>query len=150
MLQAALNGVRTRSDHPGVPITAAELAADAAACLAAGVQEIHLHPRGDDGVERLDAEAVDKVAALVKSHGVPVGVTTGAWIETDPGRRLRLVNAWHEPDYASVNLGEPGALEVAEALLRNGIGVEAGVWTVEDARLLSGSPLKDRLLRVLV
>ena len=150
MLQAALNGTRTRSDHPGVPVSAAEILADAAACVAAGVTEIHLHPRAEDGRERLDAEVVDATAAAVRALGVPVGVTTGAWIEPDPARRRALVKAWREADYASVNLGEPGALEIAELLLRNGIGIEAGVWTVGDAVALARSAIKDRILRVLV
>jgi uncharacterized protein (DUF849 family) len=150
MVQAALNGTRTRSDHPGVPVTAMEIAADAAACVAAGITEVHLHPRSDDGVERLDAETVDKTAAAVKALGVPVGVTTGAWIETDTARRVAFVKAWREPDFASVNLAEPGAIEVMEALLSNGIGIEAGVWTVEDAQRLAVSGLQREILRVLV
>jgi len=150
MVQAALNGARTRTDHPGVPVSLTEIASDAAACVAAGITEVHLHPRAEDGSERLDAETVDKNAAAVQALGVPVGVTTAAWIEPDPAQRLALIKGWHEPDYASVNLGEPGALEIAEALLHNGIGVEAGVWTVEDARLLAASDLKHEILRVLV
>jgi uncharacterized protein (DUF849 family) len=150
MVQAALNGTRSRSDHPGVPVTAAEILADAAACVAAGISEIHLHPRADDGAERLDPEIVDATAAAVKALGVPVGVTTGAWIEPDPARRQALIKAWREPDYASVILAEPGALEIAEVLLRNGIGVEVGVWTVEDAITLARSDLKDAIQRVLI
>lgn len=150
MVQAALNGTRMRSDHPGVPVTADEIAIDAAACVAAGVTEVHLHPRSDDGTERLDAETVDKNTAAVKALGVPVGVTTGAWIEPDPARRLALIKAWREPDYASVNFSEPGAVEVAEALLHNGIGVEAGVWSVEDAQRLAGSTVKGAIFRVLI
>lgn len=150
MVQAALNGTRIRTDHPGVPVTAIEIAADAAACVAAGVTEVHVHPRSDDGAERLDAETVDKTVAAVKAMGVPVGVTTGAWIEPDPARRVALVKAWREPDYASVNLGEPGAVEVMEALLHNGIGVEAGVWTVEDAHRLAATGLQREILRVLI
>jgi uncharacterized protein (DUF849 family) len=150
MVQAALTGTRMRTDHPGVPLTASEIAADAAACVAAGVTEIHLHPRSDDGIERLDAETVDKAVAAVKAMGVPVGVTTGAWIEPDPARRAAHVRAWREPDFASVNFSEPGAVEVAEALLHNGIGIEAGVWTVEDAQRLIASSVKGEILRVLI
>ena len=150
MVQAALNGTRSRSDHPGVPVTAAEILADAVACVAAGISEIHLHPRAEDGSERLDAEIVDATAMAVKALGVPVGVTTGAWIEPDPARRQALIKAWREPDYASVNLCEPGAVEIAEVLLRNGIGVEAGVWTVEDAVTLARSGIKDCIQRVLI
>src|SRR4051812_38368264 len=150
MVQAAINGARSRSDHPGIPTTSAEILADAAACVAAGITELHLHPRADDGSERLDAEVVDATVAAVKALGVPVGVTTGAWIEPDPARRRALVKAWREPDYASVNISEPGALEVAETLLRNGIAVEAGVWTVDDAVTLARSELKESIQRVLI
>ena len=44
---------------------------------------MHLHPRGEDGRERLDV--VDAVVVQVRDAcGVPVGVSTGAWIEPDP------------------------------------------------------------------
>ena len=69
-------------------------------------------------------------------NGMPVGVTTGEWIEPDLQQRLRLIREWTQPDYASVNLSEPGAVEVMQALLAARVGIEAGVWTVEDAELL--------------
>ena len=113
MLQAALNGDRARAEHPAVPLSPPELARDAAACVAAGAGAIHMHPRDREGRERLDAQVVDAVVATVRAAcGVPVGVSTGAWIERDLERRLELIRAWREPDYASVNLSEPGAPEV--------------------------------------
>jgi len=60
------------------------------------------------------------------------------------------VRAWREPDYASVNLSEPGALELMEALVGIGVGIEAGVWTVEDAERLAASGLGGRVTRILV
>jgi uncharacterized protein (DUF849 family) len=78
LLQAALNGDRTRRDHPAVPLSA-ELARDAAACVAAGAGAMHLHPRDDAGV-----------------------------------------------------------------------GIEAGVWSVQDAERLASFGLGDRLTRILV
>ena len=136
-LQAALNGPYTKDDHPAMPITAAELAADARACVAAGARMIHMHPRDRDGRESLSAEVVDAVVREVRDAcGVPVGVSTGAWIEPDLEQRLALIAAWTEPDYASVNVSEDGALQVIRALRGSGIGVEAGVWSVEDARWL--------------
>ena len=116
LLQAALNGPWTKADHQAVPISAQELARDAAACVAAGARAIHLHPRDPDGIERLDAEVVDRVAATVRDAcGVPVGVSTGAWIEPDVRRRTDLVRAWISPNYASVNVSEDGANEVMRA-----------------------------------
>lgn len=132
-------------------MSAQELARDAVACVRAGAGAIHLHPRDARGRERLDAEVVDAVVARVREAcGVPVGVSTGAWIEPDLSRRLALIAAWRAPDYASVNLSEPGATDVIEAVLATGVGVEAGVWSVEDAERLAASGLGGRLTRILV
>ena len=49
MLQATLNGALTKQDHPAVPVSPDELALDAAACVAAGAEAIHLHPRDAGG-----------------------------------------------------------------------------------------------------
>ena len=95
LLQAALNGDLTKAAHPAVPLSIEELARDAAVCVRAGAGAIHLHPRDPQGRERLDAEIVDEVIRKVREAcGVPVGVTTGAWIEPDPERRVELVRAW--------------------------------------------------------
>ena len=151
LLQAALNGPFTTRDHPAMPEAAPALACAAVACVAAGAGAVHLHPRDGSGRESLDASVVDAVVTQVREAcGVPVGVTTGAWIEPDPGRRLELVRAWRAPDYASVNLSEDGAVEVMRELLGRGIGVEAGVWTVAEAHALARSGLAGQLTRVLV
>jgi uncharacterized protein (DUF849 family) len=150
LLQAALNGPWTKDDHPAVPLSIDELGRDAAACVAAGAGALHLHPRDADGRERLDAIVVDEVVKRVRVAGVPVGVSTGAWIEPDLERRVALVGAWTAPDYASVNLAEEGADRIMRALLDAGIGIEAGVWSVEDAERLAATGLAGRVLRVLV
>ena len=151
LLQAALNGPFGKDVHPQLPVSEAELARDGAACVAAGARAIHLHPRDADGSERLDARVVDGADAAVRDAcGVPVGVSTGAWIEPDLGRRLALLAGWSAPDYASVNLSEDGAAETMRTLLDAGIGIEAGVWSVEDAERLAASGLGDRVTRVLV
>jgi uncharacterized protein (DUF849 family) len=151
LLQACLNGNRTKAEHPAVPVSVEELAQDAAACVAAGARAIHLHPRDREGQERLEAEVVDAVVVKVRDAcRVPVGVTTGAWIEPDLERRLELVRDWRAPDYSSVNLSEPGATEIMRALIEAGVGIEAGVWTVEDAERLAASGLGGRVTRILV
>jgi uncharacterized protein (DUF849 family) len=140
LLQAALNGDRAPSDHPAVPVTPEQLAADAVACAAAGARAVHLHPRDEDGRERLDAWLIDAVVELVRNEAeIPVGVSTGAWIEPDLERRLALIGAWRAPDYASVNLSEEGSERVMAALTEAGVGIEAGVWSVEDAERLAAS-----------
>jgi uncharacterized protein (DUF849 family) len=150
-LQAALNGDRTKAEHAATPVSVEELARDAAACVAAGARAIHLHPRDFEGRETLAVDVVDEVVKKVRAAcGVPVGTTTSAEIEPDPEHRLGLVRAWREPDYASVNVSEPGALELMEALVGIGVGIEAGVWTVEDAKRLADSGLGGRVTRILV
>ena len=151
LLEACLNGPRHAGEHPALPLRADELAADAIACVRAGAGAIHMHPRDGDGRESLDVSVVDPVVRAVRNAcGVPVGVATGAWVEPDPARRASLVRAWAEPDFASVNLSEPGAAGVMDALLDAGIGIEAGVWSPEDAERLAASGHADRLTRVLV
>lgn len=61
-----------------------------------------------------------------------------------------MIREWTQPDYASVNLSEPGAVEVMQALLATRVGIEAGVWTVEDAELLAGCGLSGRVTRVMI
>ena len=152
ILQAALNGDRTRADHPAVPLSAAELARDAAACVAAGASAFHIHPRDGEGRETLDVAVVDAVVVAVRAAagGAPVGVSTAAWIEPDLEARLEAIALWRAPDYASVNLAEEGFVETMRVLLENGIGIEAGVWSVEGADRLAASGLADRVTRVLI
>ncbi|MGK5739043.1 3-keto-5-aminohexanoate cleavage protein [Micromonospora sp. URMC 103] len=132
MLKACLNGGRRRDEHPAVPITSAELAADAARCAALGVAAVHVHPRDATGVESLRPEVIAEALTAIRAArpGLPVGVSTGAWIEPDPAARVAAVRAWPVlPDFASVNAHEEGADVVAAALHERGVLVEAGLWT---------------------
>lgn len=151
LLQATLNGPLSKADHPAVPVSLAELAEDAVACVRAGARSFHVHPRDAAGKERLDAGTVDMVVAEIQARcGQPVGVTTGAWIEPDIARRVELVSEWTRPDFSTVNLSEDGSLEVMQTLLRGRVGVEAGVWTVADAELLVRSGFADRMHRICI
>ena len=155
LIQAALNGGTDRAKHPGVPLTPAELAVAAEAAKRAGAGAFHLHPRDAAGEQTLEPEHVlAAVAAVRAATGLPVGVTTGIWtVHGDVGRRLELVAGWtgdRRPDYASINMNEPGIEDLADLLTSLGIGIEAGVWTAEDARVLAASGFRDRLLWVLM
>ena len=151
MLQGCPNGAR----RAGVPRSPAEIAATAALMVSAGVSELHLHPKDERGSDTLDPDVVASVVTAVRTAvpGVPIGLTTGAWAEPDPARRLALVCAWDEstaPDYASVNWHEQGALELATALLERGIGVEAGLYSDSaGAEVLARSGLAGRMHRIL-
>src|ERR1700737_3250722 len=155
-VKACLNGGRTRDEHPSVPQTPAEPAADATAAVRAGAGAVHLHPRDASGAETLDAEAVLAAVAAVRAAvpATPVGVTTGLWVAGgDPARRMAQVSRWTgngTPDFASVNLSEPGADELAGLLSELGVAVEAGVWSVADADRLAASDFGGRVLRILI
>jgi uncharacterized protein (DUF849 family) len=132
MLKACLNGGLRRDQHGAVPVTPAELAADAARCWAAGASAVHVHPRDGDGRETLDAAALGAALTAIREAcaGLPVGVSTGDWIEPDPEARVAAVRSWAVlPDFASVNAHEQGAEAVAAVLHERGVGVEAGLWT---------------------
>lgn len=152
MLQACLNGVRTPSEHPAIPVTPQELAEAAEAAVAAGAESLHIHPKDSSGADTLDpdvvATAIEAIRAAVP--GVPVGTTTGAWTVRDPQARLAAVGAWDPlPDFASVNWHEDGAAELVALLLARGVGVEAGVWTGAIAQDFAASPLAPQCLRVM-
>jgi uncharacterized protein (DUF849 family) len=150
-LQAAVNGDRTKADHPAVPVTQDELIHDVTECLAAGAREFHIHVRDADGNPTFEPGRVDGAASAVRAAGAQAaGVTTVAGIEPDLRRKLDLISRWTVPSYSSVNLCEEDAVQVMRTLLAAGIGIEAGVWTPEDAVALVRCGLAGQVTRVLV
>jgi uncharacterized protein (DUF849 family) len=153
MLQVCPNGARSRAECAHLPVNADELASAALAAVAAGAEDIHLHPKDRDGHDTLEAAAVAAAVGAVRAAvpGVPVGVTTGAWATPDPEVRAAQVRAWTVlPDHASVNWHEEGAAQVAAALLERGVGIEAGVYSgTPAARRFLDWPASHRVLRVL-
>jgi uncharacterized protein (DUF849 family) len=153
MLQAALNGNRTRSYHPAVPYTAAELARDAAEAARAGARSFHIHPRDGNGKESLAPDVIGEALAAIRAAvpGLPVGVSTGQWIAPTGRARHALIRRWQIlPDYVSVNLVEEDASDVIALAHEIGVGVEAGVWSVDDVRRLLALSEPERCLRVLI
>jgi uncharacterized protein (DUF849 family) len=153
LIQVALNGGRSKTEHPRVPITAAETARESAAAVRAGAGGIHVHVRARSTEESLAPGDVAEVVAAIRAScpGVPLGVSTGAWIVPDPHERLALVRAWAVlPDFASVNVHEAGAVELIELLVGRGVGVEVGVTSPIAAEALMSTGLAGRCLRVLL
>ncbi len=150
MLQACLNGGRSGDL---VPVTPAAMAADALAVAVAGAETLHLHPRDRVGEESLVPDVVAACLGAVR-ESVPeigVGIGTGAWIA--PGGRARQADiaAWTvRPDFASVNLGEADAPEVIALLRGMGIGIEAGLWSLDDAGRFLAEVDPDHCLRILI
>lgn len=153
LIQACLNGARPPAAHPRLPVTAEQIADDIRAVTRVGADAVHLHAKDGFGLDTLDPDTVDSVitAARVAAPAVPLSVTTGAWAMPDPADRVAAIRAWSVlPDVASVNWHERGSLEVVEALLERGIGVEAGLWSMGDVNAWLSSPVRDDVRRVLI
>ncbi|HET7717726.1 MAG TPA: 3-keto-5-aminohexanoate cleavage protein [Bauldia sp.] len=108
MVMVAPNGARrTKADHPALPITAAELAADAAACAAAGAAAIHLHVRDGEGRHSLDPDRYRDAVAAVReaAPGVVIQVTTEAADRYAPGEQMASVRSVR-PEAVSLALRE--------------------------------------------
>lgn len=152
-VKACINGARTPDQHPSLPVSPAQLAAEAVAAHRAGAQAVHMHPKTADGVDSLLPDAVDAAVAEVRHAipGVPLGVTTGYWALPDADARIAAVQAWSVlPDFTSLNWHEPGSPELAEVLLSRGLGVEVGIFHAEAAQSWAQSDIAQRCMRVMV
>jgi uncharacterized protein (DUF849 family) len=150
LVVAALNGGRSRADHPAMPLSPTQLGAAAAECAAAGAGAVHFHVRAPDGRESLAAADVAPAVTEVRRLGVPFGISTGAWIIAEPARRLAAVQRWTElPDFVSINFDEAGAAELAAYFLGRNVTIEAGVASPYAAEQLVRSGLGNRCLRIM-
>jgi uncharacterized protein (DUF849 family) len=150
---ACLNGARTRGDHAGVPLTAAELAADAVAVKGAGASGVHVHPRDAAGRETLERRACDAAVAAIRKAAptLEIGMSVAEAIERDPFARTTAIKAWRSPpDLVSVNVWELGWAGIVRATLHAGIGVETALGCVQDAQELAASAFVHRITRAVV
>ncbi|HEV2504019.1 MAG TPA: 3-keto-5-aminohexanoate cleavage protein [Mesorhizobium sp.] len=120
-IMVASNGARrTKADHPNLPMTAEEIAANAAACFAAGAGAIHLHVRDADGRHVLDAglyrQAIGLIEAMVPQ--MMIQVTTEAVGLYKPAEQMALVRDL-KPDAISAAVREFVADAGAEAAAAN-------------------------------
>jgi uncharacterized protein (DUF849 family) len=153
LIKACLNGSRAPGTHPALPLTADEIANEAAKTVQVGANALHIHPRSRDGEQTLEPEACGAVLKEVRARcpGVPIGLTTGLWIDKDPEKRLEQIRAWSElPDFVSVNFNEPGTEQLCQLLLGRGIGVEAGLGNADDVKLLLEIGMAERCVRLLL
>jgi len=149
-LQAALNGDRI---HPAAPRHSTAIAEAARAAVDAGAHSVHVHAFDDAGRETLDGATCAEVLGAIRAlcPETPISLTTSAAIVGDPRERFRIVEAWEEmPDLVTANQGEPGIVELCELLLSRGVGIEAGLLSIDDARAFVLSGLAGRCRRVLI
>ena len=108
-IAVAPNGARrTKSDHPRLPMTATEIARDAADALEAGAAMIHLHVRDRDGRHTLDVDLYrDATAAVREAVGdrMVVQITTEAVGRYSAAEQIAVVDALR-PESVSIALRE--------------------------------------------
>jgi uncharacterized protein (DUF849 family) len=153
LLEACLNGSRSREEHPAVPTTPDDLASEGRDAVAAGARVLHLHPYDDAGAETLAAEPCAAALRAMRTAcaGTPISLSTSADIEPDPARRRELIAGWTElPELVTANQGEAGIVELCEHLIQRGVGIEAGLLELADADSFVGSRIAERCVRVLV
>lgn len=133
IVMAAPNGARrTKADHPKLPLTAAELAADAVLCRDAGASVLHLHVRDGEGAHSLEAglyrEALAEVRGAV-GDGLVLQVTTEAVGRYTPDDQIALVRAF-EPEAVSLALREIAPAPDREPAARDLFAFmrEARIW----------------------
>ena len=99
---------RTRSDHPALPVTPSELAAEAAASAAAGARVLHLHVRDAHEAHTLDAERYRRAIAAVRravGDRLIIQVTTEAVGRYAPEAQMAVVRDLR-PEAASLAVRE--------------------------------------------
>ncbi len=109
LVMVAPNGARRgKQGHPALPVTAEELARDAAACAAAGATALHMHVRDERGRHSLDPELYRAwIARLREEPGARLllQITTEAVGRYSPVEQMALVRALR-PEAVSLALRE--------------------------------------------
>ena len=107
---ASTGVIPTRQMSPHVPLHHDEIVQDVAACMALGVQMVHLHARDANGVQTADPEPygrlIESIRALPGGGELVLGVTTSG--RNDPGvegrSRVLGLDGTAKPDMASLTL----------------------------------------------
>ncbi|MDX1499907.1 MAG: 3-keto-5-aminohexanoate cleavage protein [Woeseiaceae bacterium] len=133
IVMAAPNGARrTRADHPALPLTPEEQAADAVCLKEAGASVLHLHVRDEEGGHTLEPdryrEAIAAIRAAVGDELI-LQITTEAVGRYGPAEQMQVVEAV-QPEAVSVALREilpAGADEAPVARFFAGLAAR-GCW----------------------
>ncbi|MEE9588021.1 MAG: 3-keto-5-aminohexanoate cleavage protein [Hyphomicrobiaceae bacterium] len=120
IITAAINGARlTKADHPRLPMTPVEIAAESRRCMNAGAAMVHVHARDSKGQHVLDAglfrEIIDEIEHATNGDLI-VQATTETVGRYTPSDIIKLTKEL-QPEAISIALSElvPGAKEEAEA-----------------------------------
>jgi len=106
-ITVAPNGARRhKAEHAAIPLTTAEIVAEAVACRQAGAAILHLHVRGDDGRHSLDPGRYrETMAAIDEACDIVVQPTTERVGIFSPGDMM-AVQRQLAPEMITFNLQE--------------------------------------------
>lgn len=145
LIMAAINGARrTKADHPALPLSTGDIAAESLRCAAAGASAIHLHVRDADGRHSLDAGRYGEAMAEIRLQGggdLILQVTTEAVGIYRPAEQMALVRTLR-PEAFSVAVRElfsdPALAGEAASFLGasagDGVAVQYILYDAEDVR----------------
>jgi len=101
---AGVGAETTRADQPGLPMSAAEIGADAAQCAAAGASMYHLHVRDAAGNPTQDkATFAAAMAAIRERTDIIIQTSTGGAMGMTADQRLQPLEL--DPEMASLTTG---------------------------------------------
>ena len=144
IITAAICGAETtREMTPHLPITAEELAEEAARCRDAGAAVIHLHVRRDDGSPTQERALFQRALdAIRRRTDVIVQTSTGGAVGMSADERAQPLDCVPPPDMATLNAGSlnfgddvflnpfPMVRDFAARMRKRGIGYELECYDV--------------------
>jgi 3-keto-5-aminohexanoate cleavage enzyme len=101
---AAIGAELTRAEQPNLPITPDEIAADAAACRAAGASIYHLHVRDNEGAPTMDVETFRAARDAIKNATDLIVQFTSGGAVSDP-EEARVAPLELRPEMATLTPG---------------------------------------------
>jgi 3-keto-5-aminohexanoate cleavage enzyme len=137
-------GRRTKADHPGLPVTAAETARTAAACREAGAAMIHIHVRDENQRHSLDVDLYREAIAAARREAGPdmvIQATTESVGMYSAAQQMEMVRAL-KPEAISMALRElapadadkSGFAEFMAWLSRERIATQIIIYDTDDAQ----------------
>ena len=144
IITAAICGAETtREMTPYLPVTASELAAEAARCAEAGATVIHLHVREEDGTPTQDRATFQRAIDAIRARcEVIVQTSTGGAVGMSADERAQPLECSPPPDMATLNAGSlnfgddvfsnpfPMVREFARRMREKRIGIELECYDV--------------------
>ncbi|QHJ70969.1 3-keto-5-aminohexanoate cleavage protein [Planococcus halotolerans] len=153
VIKVCLNGGRTKRGHAGIPVTLDEIIGDIHTLRKLGVEHFHVHLRDNEGMETFENHLLAPQMRVLKQRfpDIKIGLSSNLFNGMTPERRYKNIRGWEfRPDYISVNLSEPGSIELWNLLKNKGIKPEAGIWSLNDAEIFVKNNLDQFCERVLI